>query len=131
MTRKVIVLSARGLDSNLLSGTLPSQLGSLNLMQQLFAGNNLLSGTLSSSLAGWTGLQMLHISRNLISGSSAPEFAHTWASLELFSVYGNKRLDWDLSLLNHWGSTATFLVQASRQITNSTLHSPVCCRGVL
>ena len=44
---------------------------------------------------------MLRAGQNLLSGSSSASFSNL-SKLELLSIFGNTRLDWDLALLNAW-----------------------------
>ncbi len=61
------------LGSNSLSGTLPSELGSLSNLQDLSLEENSLSGTLPSELGSLSNLQVLNLDRNSLSGTLPSE----------------------------------------------------------
>ncbi len=61
------------LDSNSLSGTLPSELGSLSNLQELWLGANSLSGTIPSELGSLSNLQELWLGANSLSGTIPSE----------------------------------------------------------
>ncbi len=57
------------LESNQLSGTIPSTLGNLNNIIELNLANNQLSGSIPSSLGNLTNLQYLYLANNQLSGA--------------------------------------------------------------
>ncbi|KAI2495602.1 hypothetical protein MHU86_18919 [Fragilaria crotonensis] len=62
-------LAVLSLETNKLSGTLPTELGSLNSLSNLFLNNNVLSGTIPSELAGALSLEYLGLDANLLTGN--------------------------------------------------------------
>ena len=82
-----------------LSGTLPD-LSHATKLDKIFGSNNKISGTLPSTMSSLTGLRYLELSDNRLSGSSTDGFKN-W-NLNLFSVFNNAGLDWDLGLLHEW-----------------------------
>ena len=62
-----------GLDSNQLTGTIPSKLGSLTNLQRLHLSRNQLTGTIPSKLGSLTNLRELHLSSNRLTGTIPSE----------------------------------------------------------
>ena len=56
---------------------------------------------------------MLRAGKNLLSGSSSASFSNL-SKLELLSIFGNTRLDWDLALLNAWPLLNSANMQVAR-----------------
>ncbi|MDE0477807.1 MAG: leucine-rich repeat domain-containing protein, partial [Candidatus Dadabacteria bacterium] len=61
------------LNNNMLSGSIPPELGSLTALRELYLNNNELSGEIPPELGSLTALRELYLSHNMLSGSIPPE----------------------------------------------------------
>ena len=61
-------------DNNELHGTIPSSLGEIDSLENLFLASNNLTGTIPSELAQLENLKILEVQSNLLSGSIPDEF---------------------------------------------------------
>jgi Leucine-rich repeat (LRR) protein len=78
-----------GLYYNQLSGTIPSNLGNLSQLQQLWLNGNQLSGAIPTSLGSLSQLQYLYLSFNQLSGS-IPTSLGNLSQLLILSLYDNE-----------------------------------------
>ncbi len=76
------------LDSNQLTGPIPSQLGSLAALLDLDLSSNQLSGAIPSQLGSLTSLQLLQLSNNTLSGP-IPTQLGSMTSLQLLGLSNN------------------------------------------
>merc|ERR1712183_1007267 len=81
------------IDGNLLSGTIPSQLGQMKNMKYLGLQYNGLTGTIPSALGLLNLLEGLDLSNNYLIGSVPAEIVEKIASYNNFNVYGNQLSD--------------------------------------
>mmetsp|Transcript_24439 Transcript_24439/g.37120 ORF Transcript_24439/g.37120 Transcript_24439/m.37120 type:complete len:1157 (+) Transcript_24439:210-3680(+) len=73
------------------SGSLPSSIGNLDLMEQLLLSENALTGTLPTQLGRLDRLKLLNLDGNDFSGTIPTEMAEL-RDLEIWRMNGNKRL---------------------------------------
>lgn len=85
-SRHVTVLS---LPSSKLSGTLPSNLGSLPWLQRLDLSNNSINGSFPASLLNATELRFLDLSRNHISGELPASLGGAFSKLNVLNLSEN------------------------------------------
>ena len=74
---------------NQLTGTIPSQLGSLATLEVLALDDNQLTGAIPSGLGSLTNLQELHLTRNQLSGTIPPELG-SLTGLTVLALGGNQ-----------------------------------------
>jgi Leucine-rich repeat (LRR) protein len=81
-------MMCRNLDSNRLTGTIPSQLAQLTRLTTLYLSNNQLKGTLPEQLAELTGLTDVHLESNQLKGTMPEQLAELTRLTE-FNLYNN------------------------------------------
>ncbi len=81
-------LQVLSLNFSSLSGTLPSELGSLSNLQELWLDRNSLSGTLPSELGSLSNLRKLYLHRNSLSGTLPSELG-SLSNLQELSLHRN------------------------------------------
>jgi Leucine-rich repeat (LRR) protein/tRNA A-37 threonylcarbamoyl transferase component Bud32 len=77
------------LSFNLLTGPIPSQIGTLSRLTHLNLSMNFLSGNLPLSLTNLTSLSLLYMGNNLISGVLDPSLFSNWTRLENLELQNN------------------------------------------
>lgn len=77
------------LDNNQLSGSLPSQLGDLPELEELYLHQNQLTGTIPLEWGNLLKLEILNLSSNQLTGSIPPELGNL-LELEEFYLYSNQ-----------------------------------------
>ncbi|KAK8678283.1 hypothetical protein V6N13_143788 [Hibiscus sabdariffa] len=82
-------LACLNLSSNILSGPIPPELGSLSKLTHLNLSMNFLSGSLPLSLANLTQISLLYVGNNLISGELDPRLFSNWNRLEFLELHNN------------------------------------------
>ena len=82
-------LTRLSISINQLSGTIPGELGNLTSLTQLFLNANDLSGTIPGELGNLTGLEDLYLHANDLSGTIPTELG-SLTDLEELTLYGNQ-----------------------------------------
>ena len=82
-------LTRLSISINQLSGTIPGELGNLTSLTQLFLNANDLSGTIPGELGNLTGLEDLYLHANDLSGTIPTELG-SLTDLEDLTLYGNQ-----------------------------------------
>ena len=77
------------LDSNMLNGYIPPELGNLSNLQSLLLAHNLLSGELPPELGNLSSLTTLDLRSNRLGGEIPPELGNL-SNLESLSMWGNQ-----------------------------------------
>jgi hypothetical protein len=100
------------LRGNGLSGSIPSQIGNLTGLEQLFLNDNSLSGSVPSEIGNLPGLTDLHLARNSLA-DPLPDSIHQLASLICLYLSDNDFsylpvLPSSLSVVTVWGNRLTF-----------------------
>lgn len=112
------------LDTNLLSGTIPANLGSKKAFTHLSLDTNRLSGTIPGNLGSSDGLTLLSLDSNLLSGT-IPENIGSLKKLTVLSLDTNRLGGTMPASLGSLDRLNTFsLAAASRPYTNH-LHGPI------
>ncbi|TYH17359.1 hypothetical protein ES288_A05G186100v1 [Gossypium darwinii] len=82
-------LTCLNLSSNVLSGPIPSELGSLSKLTHLNLSMNYLSGFFPLSLANLSQISLLYVGNNLISGELDPRLFSNWNRLQFLELHNN------------------------------------------
>ncbi|XVF27997.1 hypothetical protein REPUB_Repub14bG0157800 [Reevesia pubescens] len=82
-------LTCLNLSYNILSGPIPSELGSLSKLTHLNLSLNFLSGFLPLSLANLTQISFLYVGNNLINGELDPRLFSNWNRLQYLELHNN------------------------------------------
>ena len=82
-------LVSLNLSCNLLTGPIPSQIGTLSRLTHLNLSMNFHSGNLPLSLTNLTNLSLLYMGNNLISGELDPRLFSNWTRLEFLELQNN------------------------------------------
>ena len=77
------------LSYNQLSGSIPSEIGQLTHLAQLWLKNNELTGEIPSEIGNLTNIEVLSLSYNQLTGEIPPEIGNL-TNLELLSLRGNQ-----------------------------------------
>jgi Leucine-rich repeat (LRR) protein len=106
------------LDTNNLHGTIPPDLGLLNLVR-LDVHNNSLSGTIPSSMSRWTNLEFLRLSNNTLTGTIPVEAVQSWTHIYFCSFHSN-------SLVGSMPAVICGFANLSYLIADCDLVCPCC-----
>ncbi|XP_062160737.1 MDIS1-interacting receptor like kinase 2-like [Alnus glutinosa] len=82
-------LISLNLNHSIITGPIPSQIGTLSRLTHLNLSMNFLSGNLPLSLTNLTNLSLLYLGNNLISGELDPRLFTNWTRLEYLELQNN------------------------------------------